>query len=586
MARFNTTGQRAKPPVALTTSPIATVTATPNTRTFEGAAGWTRTAQAELFLRAAGAVHGGTFYESTEKRDERLRELTRQIAREDPKWGLEFARWLRAEGNMRTNSLAFAVEFVHERLAFLKEQGPGYTDPHAGINRTIIRVVCRRADEPGEILAIWTSWFGKQVPKPVKRGISDAIQVLYSERSMLKYDTASKGYRFGDVLNVVHARPRPLVTEDEEDGPKGNPKTLRYNPDTRQGALFQYALDRRHHPDTAVIPESLALLGKHHSLASMPVKARRSVVTAADGAQQLAEAGFTWEALAGWLQGPMDKAAWEAVIPSMGIMAQLRNLRNFDQAGVSDKVAQQIISKLTDPQEIAKSKQFPFRFLSAYRATNEAGSLRWAYPLEQALNHSLSNVPSLGGRTLVLVDRSPSMFPQWYTANDNDRKLGVSRADQAAIFGCALALRAEAPTLIEFGGNSREIDLPKGANVLKAIEKFGQDGGTDIPSAIKRHYSNHDRVVVVTDEQTRTGYFPSNMESYGGMTSTPIDALVPLNVPVFMWNLAGYTASAMQSGSNARFTLGGLSDQAFKLIPLLEAGSTGVWPWQTSQGGE
>ncbi|MEJ3751036.1 hypothetical protein WEI85_48475 [Actinomycetes bacterium KLBMP 9797] len=43
------------------------------------------------------------------------------------------------------------------------------------------------------------------------------------------------------------------------------------------------------------------------------------------------------------------------------------------------------------------------RFLSAYRA---APSLRWGYPLEQALGHSLNNIPSLPGRTLVLVDTS------------------------------------------------------------------------------------------------------------------------------------------------------------------------------------
>jgi hypothetical protein len=38
----------------------------------------------------------------------------------------------------------------------------------------------------------------------------------------------------------------------------------------------------------------------------------------ADGPERLAAAGITWEALAGWLQGPMGAKAWEAVIPSMG----------------------------------------------------------------------------------------------------------------------------------------------------------------------------------------------------------------------------------------------------------------------------
>lgn len=567
MARFNTKQAKTLPLVAQATSPLATVSRTADTRTFEGASGWTRTAQAELFLRATGAFHGGVgaFYESAEKRDDRLRELTRQIAREDPQWGLEFARWLRRDGNIRTGALMFAAEFVHERLAFLKEQGPGYVDPNEGVNRAIIRVVCRRPDEPAEMLAIWTGWNGKRIPKPVKRGVGDAVQRLYNGKTLLKYDTASHGYRFGDVLNLVHAKP-----------------------DTSkpwQGDLFKYALDRRHHPDTATPPESNRTLMAHTSLMALPVEERRKVITAPDGPERLAEAGFTWEMLAGWLQGPMDKAAWEAMIPSMGIMAQLRNLRNFDQAGVSNEVAQQVIARLTDPQEIAASKQFPFRFLSAYRATKEAGSLRWGYPLEQALNHSLRNVPYLSGRTLILVDRSPSMFPGYYTPSKADERLGVSRADQAAVFGCALALRAEKPTLIEFGFQSNVMHVPRVGSVLPLVDMFTMLQGTDIPSAVKRHYNDHDRVIVITDEQTRPGYFPSNGGGYyGGMRETAIDALVPLSVPVFMWNLAGYTASATPTGSNARFTLGGLTDQAFKLIPLLEEGSTGVWPWQAGQG--
>lgn len=550
LSRFNTTSHQARAAVSLATSPLATVSKTADTRTFEGASGWTRTPKTELFLRACGAFHGGqgSFYESADKRDDRLRELVRAVALEDPQWCLDFATWLRGPGNMRTGALMFAVEFVHEHLT-----------AGDGLNRRIINAVCQRADEPGEILAIWTTWYGRKIPKPVKRGVADAVRRLYSGKSLLKYDTASKGYRFGDILNLVHAAPDP-------DKPW-------------QGDVFRYALDRRHNPATATPPDSNTTLQAHKALMALEVKARRKILAAPNVREILAEAGMTWEVLAGWLQGPMDKAAWEAMIPSMGIMALLRNLRNFDEAGVSNQVAQQVIAKLTDPEIIAKSRQFPFRFLSAHRAT--ADSLRWAYPLEQALNHSLANVPSLGGRTLILVDRSPSMFPGWgYAGKSSDE---MSLADKAAIFGAALALRAEDPTLVWFGGTSAKVEVPRGISVLKLIERFGRSDGTDIPSAVKRHYANHDRVIVVTDEQTKPGYFPSNMwRGHGGMPETSIDALIPLNVPVFMWNLAGYTASAMESGKNARFTLGGLTDKAFVLIPQLEAGVSGLWPWQVT----
>ena len=216
-------------------------------------------------------------------------------------------------------------------------------------------------------------------------------------------------------------------------------------------------------------------------------------MTSQGGAERLAGAGMTWEALAGWLQGPMDKAAWEAVIPSMGTMALVRNLRNFDEAGVSDEVAARVAARISDPAEVARSRQFPFRYLAAYQ---HAPSLRWAYPLEQALGHSLANVPALPGRTLILVDRSGSMF--WARLSDRSK---LNRADAAAIFGTALALRAEKADLVEFGSTSAPVKFRGGESVLKILSRFGGLGGTDTTEAVRRHYRKHDRVLIVTDEQ-------------------------------------------------------------------------------------
>lgn len=569
MARFNTPDHKSKAAVSLATSPLRTVSKTSDARTFEGAAGWTRTPQTELFLRATGALHGGegTFYENGKERDEKLRELVRAVVVEDFDWSFEFARWLRGPGNMRTASLMFAVEAVHESLEEDKRRLEIFSTalgnrPQRYTNRQLIDVVCQRPDEPGELLAIWTAWYGRKIPQPVKRGLADAVRRKYSEYSLLKYDTPSHGYRFGDVLNIVHAAP-------DSDKPV-------------QGALFRYALDRRHNPDTAIPDVSLAMVNANDALRDRATRDPKILYNT----DALREAGMTWEdtlSLGGKVKADNAKL-WEALIPAMGIMALIRNLRNFDQAGISDKVAQQVIDQLTDPDEIARSKQFPFRFLAAYRATE--GSLRWAYPLEKALNHSLSNVPRLGGRTLVLVDRSPSMFPEYYVENEEDKRFGMPRADQAAIFGCALALRADSPTLVEFGGTSREITVPKGVSVLKLVEMFDQDAGTDIPSAVKRHYAGHDRVIIITDEQTRAGYLPSNVYRHynwpDGMETTAINDLIPVHIPVYMWNLAGYTPAAMPSGNEARFTMGGLTQDSFRIIKQLESGNTGTWPWENS----
>ncbi|AQZ62733.1 Putative ribonucleoprotein related-protein TROVE Domain [[Actinomadura] parvosata subsp. kistnae] len=538
MPKFNTAAAR-----SAVTSPVKTTTATG--RTHEGGADYARDTKSELFLLAITNMVGeNTHYEPGADRDARFIKLVRAIAVEDFDWLTRFLPWLRSEANLRSAPIQAALEAVHARLA----------SGIAGGNRQLVASVLQRADEPGEALAYWTSRYGRAVPKPVKRGIADAAARLYTERNLLKYDAESKGYRFGDVIDLVHPSPDPATPW--------------------QGALFQHALDRRHGRNNE-IPETLAMLRRRAHLMSIPVTERRAIVTdgVADAvAATLADAGMTWEALAGWLQSPMDAAAWEAIIPSMGLMALTRNLRNFDEAGVSDIVAATVAARLANPDEVRKSRQFPFRFLSAYK---HAPSLRWSYPLELALAHSLANVPALPGRSLILVDRSPSMWFQTFSKNAS-----MAWADAAAVFGAALALRAAEADLVEFGIQNRRVDFGKNESVLKVIERFSQLDGTDIPSAVRAHLRpHHDRVVIITDEQSRPGWLPSNGHGYGGGREARIDDLIPPHVPLSMWNFGGYKHGAAPSGEGSRHTMGGLSDSAFKLIPILEARRSASWPF-------
>ncbi|MGW6705802.1 TROVE domain-containing protein [Streptomyces sp. NPDC054956] len=531
MARFNLRSSKSAPaaPSAAPTSPVRSTGA--RARNHHGSRGFVRDPRSELFLLAvANFVTQRTAYEGGEARDDRFAALVRTLAVEDPEWTAGLLGWLRRDGNMRTASLVGAAEYVKARLDAGATEGPS--------NRQVVDSVLLRADEPGELLAYWASSYGRAVPKPVKRGIADAVRRLYGESSLLKYDTASKGFRFGDVLNLVHASPDPAKPW--------------------QGELFRHALDRRHSPESAEVPAGCRTLLAHRALMELPVDGRRAAVTAAGGAERLAEAGMTWEALAGWLQGPMDAAAWEAVIPSMGAMALLRNLRNFDQAGVSDEVAARVAAKISDPETVARSRQFPFRYLAAYQ---HAPSLRWAYPLERALAHSLGNVPALPGRTLILVDRSGSM---WAPLSERSQ---LNRADAAAIFGTALALRAEHADLVQFGTSSKVIAHRRDESVLKVLERFEDLGGTYTAEAVRAHYAGHDRVLIVTDEQATYSH-----------CADPT-ALVPDTVPVYTWNLAGYRVGHAPSGAANRHTFGGLTDAAFRMVSLIEDGRDAAWPW-------
>lgn len=559
MSKFNTPATRT---TAL--SPISSEE-TPSGRTFEGGPGYKRNTKSELFLLAVSNMVGEkTFYEAATARDSRFRQLIRTVATDDAGWLLDFLRWLRKDANMRSAALVGAAEAVKARLDAAKATDPTNLMYNEIANRSIIDAVLQRADEPGEMLAYWTSQYGKNVPKPVKRGIADAVQRLYNEKSLLKYDTASKGFRFGDVLELTHARPTFDVA-------KFHPEDATYEFEQawlrNQGDLFQYAIDRRHNRGNAA-PQTLLTVTRHQILHDYSPEQRRELFTKHGdiAADTLKRAGFTWEHVSGWLQGPMTAQVWEAIIPSMGYMALLRNLRNFDEAGISDETAADVAKRLADPDQVAKSKQLPMRFLSAYRA---APSLRWAYPLEQAIGQSLTKIPSLAGRTLILVDTSGSMYESF--SKDGT----LMRWDAAALFGVALGQRCDSADVVSFSASwygkdsTKQFPLHKGESLLRAVERWKSGGyflggGTDTSGAVRRHLSGHDRVVIVTDEQA------------GGRS---VDEAIPSNVPLYTWNLAGYQHGHAPSGSRNRHTFAGLTDQAFHMIPLLESGQSGVWPW-------
>lgn len=514
MAKFNTVDNRR----VSATGPIVS---TGPAITHEGAVGAARNAKSELFLLAvANMVGEQTFYETAGDRDTRYTELVHAVAVADPDWMRGFLGWLRSGANMRSASLVGAAEAVRAMLA---AKLPG--------GRQLIASVLQRADEPGEMLAYWTSRHGRAIPKPVKRGVADAVGQLYTEYNLLKYDTDSKGFRFADVIDLVH--PTPAAGW--------------------QGDLFQVALERRHNRGEE-IPLSLMMLARNANLRRQAADDPSLLLDA----ERLKAAGMTWEDALSLAGSRVDKARlWTALIPTMGYMALLRNLRNFDQAGVSDQVAAQVAERLADPEQVAKSRQFPFRFLAAYRA---APSLRWGHALDRALTASLVNVPELPGRTLVLVDRSGSMFGPMSGRSE------LTSADAAAIFGAAVAHRNFGRVdLVEFGTSSNRIEVKAGESLLRVVDRFGNLGGTQTLDAVRRWYAGHDRVLIVTDEQAWAGY------------GDPGSA-IPAKVPLYTWNLVGYRAGHGASGPY-RHAFAGLTDAAFRMVPLLEAGRDGDWPW-------
>lgn len=530
MARFNTK----------TVQPKAKAPVTGTSVNHEGGTGYTLPDKGELFnLAVVNFVGQDTFYEKGTDRDARYNGLVENIAVADWPWLGSMLPWLRSEANIRTASLTGAAHAVHARLTAGQYDG----------NAALVDSVIQRADEIGEFAAYWLATFGGVMPKPVKKGLAMAMRRMYTARNVLKWDSGARGMRFADVINLVHPKPR----------------------DSEQEALWKYLLDERGHKDgkTDTVPMIAARKRWYDEYSD-----EQKLASLRDGSA-FRDLGLTWENASSELKGRVgEKALWEAMAPHLPYMAAIRNLRNMDEAGISYATATKLAARIADPEEVAKSRQLPYRFLSAYLA---APSDRWKGALEEAINHSLKSVPELPGRTLVLVDTSASMNSMSYSA-----KSKVTPAMAAAVFGAILAQRN--PGRVELYGFANGVfkhDVKPGQGLLAAAQSFirriGEVGhGTEMTASVRRTFAGHDRVFMISDMQCFADTFGRGF-SDGGYGGSPVP--VPDGTKVYGVNIGGYAKTAIDSRIKNRFEFAGLTDQVFQQILALEAGFAEKWPW-------
>jgi hypothetical protein len=556
MGKINKTTAGAGP-----SSPLQTVPATTRSRvtTHEGAPAYLSDRKTEAFRLGVNLFGGAekTFYDSGANRDKRFAALMEELAITDPTWTANFLVWLRGTANIRTAAITGAAHAIHSRLAnsaSVTEDELLSSVGMVGLNRYLANNVCQRADEPGELIAYWLKTFG-QLPKAVKRGLGDAANRLYNEYSVQKYDTASHHIRFANVLNLTHAKPQASISDVDEE------ETGAVVVDRR--LLFKHIIDRVYNNGSTT---ELPMVVANKKLRK---DAEKEITVLLDG-DRLKAAGMTWEDALSLAGSKLSKAQiWESIGPNMGYMAKLRNLRNFEEAGVSAAFKKDVVKHLTNRNAVLKSRQFPFRFLSAF---SEVNSLQFQAALEQALEHSVENIPVFDGRTLVLIDTSASMSDK---ISNNSK---MSRAGVAALFGAAVANKnAGNVDLVLFATNSEQIPVPVGGSVLNLVKTVeGRNGrvghGTNTAYTVQRHFKPgiHKRVIVFTDCQSHYN------SAYG------IDSGIPADVFFYAFDLAGYRATDMETGRR-RVMLAGLTDAAFKLIDMYERGENADWPWKNKQ---
>jgi len=479
-----------------------------------------------LYSLVATSFCSDKYYEGGDDSLERLRDLITKVS---PEFVAKLAVYAREEMNLRSIPVVLMVE-----LAKI----------HNGdnlVSRGLSRVVAR-ADELTEVLAYYAKTNSRQgvkkvskLSKQIQKGLAAAFN-KFNEYNFAKYDRDNE-ISLRDALFLVHPKAKNIA----------------------QQKLFDKIVE-----------------GKLATPYTWEVEL-----------SELGQKTFKNEAA----KAKAVKEKWEELIDSekLGYMAMLRNLRNILQAGVDVKHLKKVASILSDKEQVENSKQFPFRFLSAYREIENEASGKASMildALEEAMQASAANIKGFGFDTSVLiaVDTSGSM-----DAKLSDKST-LALQDVGLVMGMLLQNRCKDVTTGIFGDTWKIKNLPKN-NILanaQTLHKMNNEVGSStngylvIKDLIKRG-EVVDKVMMFTDCQLWDSAGYSYNTYYGGRMSREqsISDLwkeykkIAPEAKIYMFDLAGYGTSPISVKGDAYF-IAGWSDKIFGALDAIENGGSAL----------
>ena len=189
-----------------------------------------------------------------------------------------------------------------------------------------------------------------------------------------------------------------------------------------------------------------------------------------EGRVPMPEGQDTWERLRA------SGKSWLEILGTIKLphMALLRNLRGiFSEVDDSDVLAN-VLESLK--RGVRKGKQFPFRYLSAWRAVESEGA-SWSGQVQQALeeciNISCANLPKMPGRSAFLSDNSGSA---WGTCTSEYGTMQVAEiGNLSSVIG---AVCADEGVVFPFGDELMAVPVNKSEGVLSQAQRVGKIGQT------------------------------------------------------------------------------------------------------------
>ena len=524
----------------------------------EGAEAFRMSAEMELYTAVVTASLSDKFYETANERIERIAEL---VGKCDARFVAQLAVYARKEMNLRSVPLLLVVELAKR---------------HSGdnlVSRTIEKVVLR-ADEIMELLHCY-QWRNSQntncteasAQKKKLAKLSHQIQVglqrafnNFDEYQFAKYDRNNLEVKLRDALFIVHPKAKDDAQQLLFDKITNNTLETPYTWETELSALGQQ--------------EFKTDLKKEFAFAEK----------------------------------------WEELIYSgrLGYMALLRNLRNLLECRVSREALTEVAHRLSDEREVKKSKQLPFRFLSAYRGIKKIGNrntqvifealekaslattkvvgneekLLLLEALEKAVLATSQNIAGFDEQTRVLLacDVSESMY------TPISPKSTVKNFDIGLMLAMLLQNKCKNVICGIFGNEWKVVGLPSSdilSNVGKMYEREGEVGystnGHKVIEYLNEHRIVMDKVMMFTDcqmwnsnDQIVTYWRISNGIDISKTIRKEWEKYKEIapNAKLYLFDLNGYGTTPLDIVRDDVTLIAGWSDRIFEMLEAIEKGSS------------
>lgn len=480
---------------------------------YEGGEAYLLSDEMELYSAVVTSTLSNKFYETASEQTERISEL---VGKCNPVFVAQLAVYARQQMNLRSIPLFLVVELAKV---------------HSGdnlVSRTIEKVVMR-ADEIMELLICY-QW--RNPKKGVKKLASLSHQVQaglqsvfnrFDEYQFAKYNRDNLEVKLRDALFIVHPKAKDEAQQALFDKIASKSLSTPYTWETELSDLGQHEYESAEEKNDAI------------------------------------------------------KSKWGELIASgkLGYMALLRNLRNILDADVDAENVKDVAERIGNPYEVARSKQFPFRYLSAYRELRSNNNGNTHVVMDALENACLATAQNIAGfdqdtRVLLACDVSGSMY------TPISARSSVMNYDIGLVLAMLLKSRCENVITGIFGDTWKIINMPS-KNVLANVEcmykRNGEVGystnGYKVIEYLRTQNIKMDKVMMFTDCQMWDSYgsgktMQSEWKQYKQMYP---------DARLYLFDLAGYGQSPVRIVDNDVTLIAGWSDKVFDMLSAIENGS-------------